>query len=421
VGGTGGEDTDAGQGGEGGSVGPVEPTVRGRVIDFLGQPVALVPVTIESTTVTTDAQGQFVIENVPDEYSASLVVTLTGARSGSYAWVYEGLTRRNPTLQVYRGRSDVSKQVRFNLVSGVFGEPPFTSVTFASPDGLQQMAFTSAASERSVNWYGPPSTLGRLHALRWDADAEDLPTAYQAYGTQELTLDSATTSTQMVEVGMAEVDIPSRTISAEVTSATTTDRENYVFVHFASNGAIRVAREYTAGASSSYVVPTLEGADVTVAAAAGRLPGRYSIAHDQVAAGETSVALELPNPPTQIAPADLASMVNAQTNFEWSAGAASPSGVFLLHIEDTGVYRGVFVLTTRTRLPLPSPPTFNLRANTEHWWQVEQHGSWANTDEATGSGGFQDSFSATRDSPSGPKRGPGSFSMSYRSAFTTAP
>ena len=57
----------------------------------------------------------------------------------------------NPTLQVYRGRSDVYEQVTFTIVGGESGTTLRTSLAFGSPDGTQEMSFSSDAVSRSLN------------------------------------------------------------------------------------------------------------------------------------------------------------------------------------------------------------------------------------------------------------------------------
>ena len=59
-----------GEGGMGGTT-PADMTVRGRIIDFYRHPVPGVTIDIAGTEVLTNAQGEFVVPDVPATYDAS--------------------------------------------------------------------------------------------------------------------------------------------------------------------------------------------------------------------------------------------------------------------------------------------------------------------------------------------------------------
>src|SRR5688572_5074274 len=114
--------------------------VRGKVIDFWRQPVAGVEVTIGETTARTDATGAFTIERVTPPYAALAVfsVTYPSSNTREYRWLYEGLTRADPTLQV--DSSNVSHAARV--------EATFTGPMFPLP-----------AAQRLQYAFGSPHTM----------------------------------------------------------------------------------------------------------------------------------------------------------------------------------------------------------------------------------------------------------------------
>ena len=98
--------TDAGSDGgvrDSGTVLPTTISVHGHVIDYWRRPVEGITVSIGAGSALTDVTGAFSIANVTTPYDASLEVKWTGvntaARTNGY--LYRGLRREDPTLQVY--------------------------------------------------------------------------------------------------------------------------------------------------------------------------------------------------------------------------------------------------------------------------------------------------------------------------------
>lgn len=418
LGGAGGTESpgDAGAGG----TGLDSPTVNGWVIDLMGHRVPNIPVTIGNTTVLTDTQGRFSIQDVPAEYDVQLIVEpRIGGRLGNYGWVYQGLTRRDPTLQVYRGLAEQNATAHITSTNGTFGDPStITTLAFGGPDGNSE-AKVSAADLTQVSvltWYGPNTTVGRAHALRWTIDANDLPTAYQTYVEQMFAATSGETAE--IPITFPATLLTSAAISGTVTSPTTNSRLNLVFLRFTSNAAISLVEDWTSSNAFSYVAPSLSNSVITLAAVEGdrfRI-GPYAMVHKDVVPGTSNIALTIPSPPVLLSPAPGVTGVSANQDFQWEGA----SKVFLFRVHDDQFYKGIYVFTARKKLQLPvfGNRAFFLNANARHFWNVEIHGDWQSVDSAAGPDGFQDSFGFD-DSPVGSRRGDGTYTQAGSRSFTT--
>src|SRR5262245_35204518 len=180
----GGDGGDAGQGADAGTGGSPDPTVIGRIVDYWLQPLVNVPVTIGASTVVTNAQGVFTVPSVASTYDVSMVITWTGTQSGVYAWRFEGLTRRDPTLQVYKGRQNRYADFTLDPQGETLNTSRTLAVTLAGPNGASFLEDVSGAGVMtSTQWSGPPTTQVSVHGLLWELDYNDLPTIYRSYDT----------------------------------------------------------------------------------------------------------------------------------------------------------------------------------------------------------------------------------------------
>ena len=430
TGGTSGDAGEAGQGGEGnggdagdaGGGGTEDLTVRGRVVDFWLLPVGSVPVTIGTTTVSTDSQGRFSIPSVDAEYMVDLVVNWPGGQSGNYAWRFEGLTRRDPTLQVYKGTETQSGRILIDPQDETLDASRTLFVALTSPNGTDVFEEVNGAGiSTNTNWSGAPTMLATLHALLWSFDSNELPTVYRSYDTATASFNSAGASNTTVTFHLADETIPSGSVAGSVTSPSSSSRENYAFVRFADGAAIPVLNDFDGPNAYSYVLPTLPSSSITVAASFGSsFSGEYAIAHrDGIAVGQTGVALSIPTPAVQQVPqSGITNVAPGSTiPFSWTGSA----GPYVFHAESVGFYQGMYIVTTRRSITIPVFPNFTPRRNDLFNWRVERHGSAATMDELAGPGGYLDPFSRSDDQPHGPRTGDGSYSISRGRTFTTAP
>jgi hypothetical protein len=409
-------------GGNAGTGGTPGGAVNGTVMDFFGHKLPNVVVTIGTATVSTDTDGKFTIPSVAGTYDASLVVnTLVSGQSATYGWVYQGLTRRDPTLQVYRGVPDQSGYLHVTITNGTYGGPPYTTLAFGSPDGSYpvKVYYDPGPTGESdyVYWYGPGSTQGGIHALNWNTDANSIPTSYLRYTELPVSVDNSGNETP-VAITYPSTTVPTGVISGTVTSPTSNSRDNYAHLRFTDNAALPLLDDYPAANSFSYTVPDLANSTITIAATEGGYLGPFAVAHKDVAAGQTNVALSIPAPPTLVSPTDAATAVNASTTFRWTARP----GVVLFSVLDNNAYDGVFIVTTSNSATLPLFDGASLlRGGAEHSWYVETDLDVATVDAAAGPEGFLDAYAWEYTAPQGSRRGDGTFSYSVVRTLTTAP
>jgi hypothetical protein len=407
VGGTGGTRSHAGEGGDGGGIDagasgeggsgstPPDTSVSGRVIDFWNQPVPDVSVSIGTATAMTDADGRFTLPDVAPEYDVSLVLALTDAYEGTYAWRYEGVTRRNPTLQVGRGRNMNFGYLRILEPTTSSWNPSRTmSLAVAGPGDARHMSLLELQNLPTlmpVSWTTPLTSAGiTCEGLLWERDANGLPTAYAGYESTQVNPNLF--SPAELALNLHDQALPSGFVSGTVDSQHVSGR-NAVFVRFSSGAAMPIVSEGAPDAVFEYLVPTLLGATITVSAVRWDDDGRSeSLVHrDSLQAGTNDVRLNPPPWAVPTEPPDLTEDVGVGTTFAWDFDG--PERVFLLHVQnEANPYRQIYVVTPRKRTTLPSFSGFALERGAEHTWHVETHGDVASTDAATSPGGFLDSF-----------------------------
>ena len=154
-------------GGEGGSsAGPV----RGKVVDLWGTPLPNITIEVAGQLGATDPKGEFDFADVPETYDASLVIQIQNPEH-KLAWVYQGVTRRDPTFQVYQGRQlyDTQVTVQPTNVPAPLPSGDSISVAFGFPAGAREIANVSppAGKVMFAEWAGGPTTTGTAHALLW--------------------------------------------------------------------------------------------------------------------------------------------------------------------------------------------------------------------------------------------------------------
>jgi hypothetical protein len=398
-------------------------TVSGTLIDLWGHPLPNVAITIGTVSAVTNASGKFSVANVPAQYdvTASLHPDIGGG-TGNYAWVYQGLTRRDPTLQVYRGLADQSADPTIKPTGA--SDTNKNAFAWGCPDGSHNLRFGAGAAGTTplgaLSWFGPTQTVGAYHVLAFKQDTNGYPTEYSTYLTAPLTVTADTPVT--IPLTFTNTLQTTGSIGGTVTSVTSTGRSNYLFARFTDNATIPIANVTASTAAFSFLAPQITGASFTVAASEGTedFYGPYAIAHKMAAVGATNVALSIPAPPTQIAPANNRADVNGTTLFSW---ASATDTVYVVHIESNPHYSGMYIVTTAKSLKLPDVGgAFFLNKNELHWWQVEVHGDYTSVDQVARPGGFLDSFGRSRTEPDFYRAQDAGFvAVSAATGFTTAP
>lgn len=422
---TGGGSGPMGGDGTGGMPEPTDPTVKGRVIDFWGQPLASVPIQIGEEQQTTNDKGEFTFADVPPEYDVSLVVRPKNPDE-DYGWVFQGLTRRDPTLQVYRARNQREGNVLVKVTGATLAANDRIMVAFGTPDGSTvSSADTSAGGQYlTPDWRGAITTSGTAHALHWTINAAtELPSAYKAYQSKLIALSESADSEAIFDLTPSALQ--TGTVDGTVTPYGDDERTNMVFLRFPSNAYIPVVLETdTAPNTFNYLVPTLPDCSITVAAREGYEYGPMGIAHrDGLSAGDTSIALDIPEPAQPLSPSGAsADAVTNDTNFNFMPSPDN-KGAFVVSMENFDYYQTLFIVTTKKQFKIPDVAggIFELDSAQFYRWRVETHGDFATVDEMTGASGFMDDFGDSWSDPTGPTQSSGSYTLSPAFGFTTAP
>ncbi|HWO13984.1 MAG TPA: hypothetical protein VNN80_30985 [Polyangiaceae bacterium] len=399
-------------------------TVAGRVIDFFRRPVPDTVVSIGASTAITDADGRFSIADVTPPYTASFVATvfLTGGQ-GRYGYVYEGLTREDPTLQTYsvlpaRGASSLVT----TYPNTTFDTGRFTMVAFGTPDGARfsdDEATNGTEYVGTPNWSGPASTTGFIHALLCTrADTFDPPSGYEAHQAVPLTVtDNAQGSAAFDNLPLGS--LTSGMLGGNVSGGVLGARTNYIALRFSDGSAMPIIDEGAAGAAFQYLVPDIAGASFVVGAADGTSAfPPYAVAHrENIAFGASDVALAIPRPVTLQSPQNGDPNVTPSTPYGWSA-VSQTAQTFLWHLEFDNTFEGMFVLTSSTQIELPTfADGFTVPQSVAVTWSVETHGDAPSVDAVAGPDGYLDAFSLGETYPIGPNGADGYYTESERRGF----
>jgi hypothetical protein len=434
---TGGQDT-VGAGGAGGDgTGPVLSPVHGHVIDFWGKAIANLPVQIGDTLTSTDDKGAFTIENVPPEYDVSMVFDHASSFSGqSDAWVYLGLTRRDPTLQMFWG-GDQS----YGYAAYTFNPKPTLAtgqtiwVGFGGTDGNynHDNVYATGTTGSEVDWYGPTTTKMALHALLIQQDANKLPTGFLAYGTNNVSLSSTETSPNVV-VPFAKMAIAAGTLTGTVKEAGANTRSNQVYLGFKDNARILLADDDSPKSvvdNFSYKVPTgIADGDITFAAIQGYQYSGFQVVHADGLKGDEQLKLEVPPLAVQLTPAAGAKNVDQTTKFSLKDPGGNPGPyVAMFYSQDppdpntTQAYQAIYIVTAKTQFTIPTilGGGFAMYPGNDYLWSIATFGPYESVDAMVSPDGFIDEFAWDETRAFGPHRVSGTFTDTDVRRFTTKP
>ena len=420
----GGVPSDAGAGGE-----PVntDPTVHGTLIDFWGHPLSNVIITIAGQQWPTDKDGKFTAENVPAEYDATLSVDPRGNQP--YAWAFIGLTRRDPTLQIYQASEDSGTTGYVKVTSPALIANDTISASLGTMHGTDEkkMLATNDANGNyfDAEWQGPTSIMGTMHGLLWNNDGmTGLPKSYKGYYSKLITPLAQGTPLD-VTLNLAAQNIAEAAIAGTVQPYGSDERTNAMFVRFDTGASIQVVQQTPGTNTFSYNAPTLPKSSTTIAASEGGTDFflAFSIVHkDGLSPGAAAGTLKIPGPATPVSPPKGA-MVDDTTQFSFS-GSTDSKGAFVVFIDSASVYDSLHIVTSKKKFTLPDVPGFSWRAGADYRWRIETHGDFATVDQMAGPNGFADEFTGptqfsdyTAPQP-GAHQGDGSFTMSAMAFFT---
>jgi hypothetical protein len=293
-------------------------------------------------------------------------------------------------------------------------------MTWASPDG----SFSTDLDAMNTNylsaaWSGPSSSSGTAHAILFEVSGSpELPSAYTAHSAQPFTLTDPGTDLP-VTFDLAAQQLTTGNVSGTVTGQSN-NRINRVYLRFADNAALELVSTTPSANTFSYLVPNIPDATFTIAAEDqnnGLNQGFAAAYVDNVTAGQTDIALTLPDVPVLDMPGAGKENVDGNTLFQWSSSAK----VFLMCASSDDNYDRACVLTSnkQTKLPLAPVTDFTPAANSNYSWEVEVHGNFASVDDAAGSDGYLSAYA--NGEIDGPARGSGSYANSAFRSFKTAP
>lgn len=396
--------------------------VRGRVIDIHQRPVELVKVTIGASTSVTDEHGAFEVPGVASPYTVVLTLptpSVTGVPQ-RWTWSFDGLTRRDPTLQVVRGRPDRSAPIEIG-VSGVdFANQSADEViwsSFAGEDGDFADQLTSANTSENAFWSGPVRTRMTGHALRLLRYEGTTSTRdYLAYDSVTVDLiDDQAAPNVTFDLTHSPGNLPIGTVSGTLGGALAGEVGLHVYLRFSGGATLELLADYSSAENWNHFVPSIPEATLLVLAAQGG--SGYQRVYREVSSGASDVALDMPAGTDLLAPGDGASAIDGETQFEWTG---SPRVyVFEAYSDDGEDVYTVVTAKTQARLPVRPQTSLSLPAGREFDWYVETHGSHSSVDEATGPTGFVATFANFP--PSGPRPGDGAFTRSAPHKFVTRP
>jgi hypothetical protein len=365
---------------------PVDDDVHGRVIDFYGRALPDIDVRIGEATTTTDDDGEFTIPDVPETYTLDFRVNRNGVAGATYTWRYIGLTRRDPTVQSFQ-----SSLPQRNMGMLLTSDLPSTStdlisVAFGTDQGSQGRTFEYNGSDNSVDWAGPTSIAATGHGLVMHVDDDEFPTGYGAYETKDISFSDGADLDWAFAVD-GETPVAVANVSGTVSVANEESRSNFAFVNFTSNAVISLFETYPTDENFTYLVPSIPNASVLLLAEntgqydySGAYAYRYGIAP-----GQSNVTLQIQAPPVPEIPLP-DDTVDEMTEFSWDNDAP----VSIVRIEDNGIYRGVYIVTTQKTLTAEEAGLETLRRGQRHFWSVATHGDCASLDECTGADGILD-------------------------------
>jgi hypothetical protein len=302
------------------SPGPII-TVAGQILDLGGMPVANAPVAIGTQKTTTDASGHFTIAGVTTPYD---LVTVTVWNGGQLGIELRGLTRTNPTIAFASATGDPPLVNQARVSGNLSGGDPlstsgdYTYVAFGSPTISQWVSVINNPFDVFLEWSGPTSFTGNLHALQFAASAPSQPpTSYKGYGTKSgvMVTPGATQSGQ--DFALASVSTANISGSITLPSAAYSLDSKSLTLAFGDGASIPLGSD--SALAFNYLMPSGIGATGNLSASA-TVTGAQTVASASGLAPDTSgLSLELHAAALPVLPADASTGVTTDTDFTWTA------------------------------------------------------------------------------------------------------
>jgi len=364
----------------------------------------------------TDAEGRFTFENVEAPYD--LAFKTPGKRWSTdkpSLWIYRGLTRSDPTLQLeatygehgasvglnFLGQSQEGPDAPFVCVAGVFDGGNFASIR--NPPGPHV-----GVHAMQVDWWGPRQVTGTLHALAWRSQdvtflGNDVAPDYTSYRERTVALYPR----DAIDTGfdISPTVVPTAPYIAHVENAPGGESLRLAFGLSFSDGAIVSIGDvalFDADAPITVRMPVLPDAHPRFSlSASGPYHGpvttlaeppdtRFVTSWFATACGpaesEGQTALQVPVPIRLASPGNKAEAIDENTVFEWSES----SEVSIFSVSCTNIRLYSVGVAHSGHVPVSKALAVLFPLSDECSWSVEVRGSRATIDEAAGPGGMFD-------------------------------
>ncbi len=363
-------------------------TVNGFVKDAYGEPINGVAVIITGkAAVASGPDGSFSLANVTTPYDIIL-------STQKYVVVYKGLTRTDPTLTTTSSLGTAKTATITGTVP--IAATKITLVFFVSGTKTFSAPANSATGAYTINATWNTSTtsyVGKVYVLRWTPVASGFPTAYDAFGSKDLTI--STGGSFIVNFSSGELtDPPEQTISGAVVRAATTYSLNRRELHINfGNSTLFIASEVgTAPLADNFniTVPSLAGATYTIHARATQ-PATVDVRESRfyksgIAPGTSGLTLTLAAAPQPTAPVNSGTNIDTTTSFLFSPGGA-------VGVHQVLIYSGVatnpsfIIYTSGSTVAIPNLVSLGLGlpASTSYYWTVRQISPLASVNDAASS------------------------------------
>lgn len=390
--------------------------VHGKLMDRWGSAIANVTILLGSEQVQTDSSGAFTLTDVAEEYTLRVLVPGT-------VWVFQGLTRRDPTLQIYSGRTPRSAYLEVTSAGATKGTNDQLSLAVGAASGSYEYADIGidAPVTLSLDWDGPATTAATVHGLLWTKNATTkLPVSYKAFDDQSIMLTDDVDATKTLSMA-AKSGIGTGTLSGTATPVADGTRVNSVFVRYTSGGSIQIVNDTPKADAFSYVVPKnlATGTTFTLAAWEGSYDGPLGMVHkDGLAADGATGTLQIPAPPVVVGPRAVA--VDTSTSFKYGKGAGGGATFLVIIHRITTEAQKLCVVTAKTSFAVKDlvDSEFAFTSGADYEWWVETHGSFPSVDAMTGTNGFVDEFSMNYIRPVGTHPQDGTYAYTTTYALT---
>jgi len=408
--------------------------VAGAVVDPYGDPLSGYTVYLPgSPPQLTGSDGAFTFDAVTVPYDLTVVAPTVGGQT--LAQTFVGLTTGTPSvvpLAAALGQvgDSYSGSATGDLISATYSPLPAEHAARVCLEGVDRRLVYSCGTLTagdgdyfiSGQWFGSPDAQVRVRAVVYHVGADGEPDAIVASG--------ATPTFTLSDTGNQAQDITLTATSSQATATYDltvppglTVTEHVLVAHHSQHASFGLESGDSTATTGTLVAPYFDGIDYSLYAIAYEDPisvERGSLAWATGLAPGAAVSLELPTPPSLVAPSDGAPSVTASTEFTVS----NPEGGILSFVAIPGGTGVAFVVTTdqaAVRFPDLTAIGLGPTSGATYLWYVISTPDVGSTDDAVTGDGYLSQFAKLNDATYGGGPGPttdGRVSTSQQWNFT---